>query len=594
MSKVSRRRKSRRRETGAIQILEEAFHLLRSADVACYWTYFLGAVPFAIGTLYFIADMSRSGLATRDAAFAALVMAALYFWMRYCQAKFCAGLWATLNPGQGATLSRRDHFARLAALWLLQAFHLPLLIVGAFFAIPLGWVMATQQNFSVLALTGAPSGRPLRDLLIKSIRYSHHEWAQNHAILLIFFFISLFTWLNIVVSCVLVSGFGKSFFGVENVFTLSPMAAMLNTTFFLGSFLLMQLAILPLMHATYVLRCFYADSRTSGADLLSRLAAAKEKRGRERVTDPGNGARAAVLILVFLSLSGVVGAQENETKAPSPPAAVGSAGPQSEATERFRDEIAGTLEQKKYQWQLSRRALALEGDEEKSWLSLRIKEIADSAKRLVDAAGKWLDEMIRRLMERNAAGGGKGKEPDFRFFKEISSSASLALTALILGLLVWMSFVLYRKHRSQIKTEIIDEGGSAVIDLESEDIVATQLHEDEWLRLAREQIGKGDERLAVRALFLATLAHLGDKGLLRIARFKSNRDYRTELVMRTRNLAELRRAFDENTTLFERAWYGMHQLGDGSIEYYLKNHETITSESTRGAVSAAPVPAGRK
>ncbi|HRQ89744.1 MAG TPA: DUF4129 domain-containing protein [Bacteroidia bacterium] len=122
--------------------------------------------------------------------------------------------------------------------------------------------------------------------------------------------------------------------------------------------------------------------------------------------------------------------------------------------------------------------------------------------------------------------------------------------------------------------------------MESEDIVATQLREDEWMRLAREQIEKGEERLAIRALFLATLAHLGERGLIRIYRSKSNRDYRSEVALRARSLSELRQAFDENTILFERVWYGMHRLGSGTVEGYLRNHETIVTETGKNG----PVP----
>jgi len=593
MSKVSRRTTRRRRETGALQILEEAFHLLRSADVACFWTFYLGAVPFALGMLYFVADMSRSSLAQRDAAFVAVVMAALYFWMRYTQAKFCAGLWRTLSPGAAPAASRRDRFASLAALWLLQALHLPILVIGAFFAIPLGWVIAAQQNLSVLALTQDHRGRPLRELLLKSIRFSHHEWAQNHAILLIFFFISLFTWINIVATCVLVPGFGKSLFGVENIFTLNPIAAVMNTTFILGSFMLMQLVIVPLLLATYVLRCFYADSRSSGADLLSRLATCRAKREKEQRREQGALARVPLIALAALSLAGMGMTTATPAAAAEAEAPVALERPVEDRSEQFRSEITETLEQKKYQWQLSRRALAREGDEEESWIALRINEIADSAKKLVDAAGEWFEKTMRRLMERNRSGSGN-RDPDLSFFRELSSGVSLALVGLILGLLAWLAYILYRRHRNREKVEVVDEGVSAPIDLASEDIVASQLHEDEWLRLAREQIEKGEERLAVRALFLATLAHLGDRGLLKIARFKSNRDYRSELAMRGRNLGELRRAFDENTTLFERVWYGMHRLGEGSIDFYLKNHETIARESTRAAGPALPIAGGKK
>jgi hypothetical protein len=247
--------------------------------------------------------------------------------------------------------------------------------------------------------------------------------------------------------------------------------------------------------------------------------------------------------------------------------------------ERFRDEIDATLEQKKYQWQLSRRSLEAGEDVGETWLGQRLNELAASIRELLEKVEKWMEDSIKRMFER----GGRmpGGESDGKHFQGLSSTVSVALVVVILGLLVWLAISLYRRHQGREK-EADDEGEkAAVIDLASEDIVATQLHEDEWLRLAREQIEKGEERLAIRALFLATLAHLGERGLLKIARFKSNRDYRGELLLRARSLGELRRAFDENTGLFERSWYGMHRLAEGALDFYLKNHALIGEESAR-------------
>jgi len=578
MSKVNRRKHRRPSEVGALQILEEAFHLTRSLDVKFFWVFYLGAVPFAVGLLYFVADMSRSSLAARDAAFAALGMAVLYFWMRYCQARFCAGLWETLSPGQLPKRSRREQWGSVVALWFLHSMQVPLLVVGIFFAIPLGWILATQQNFSALAMTQDLKENPLRSLLIKSIRYSHYEWAQNHGILLIFCFVSLFTWINIIATCVLVPGFGKSFFGIESIFTVSPTAAVMNTTFLFGSFLLMQLLITPLMNAAYVLRCFYAGSRSSGADLLSRLASARETRREREGSDRGSLAKVALIVLLAV-ICGSTGAfsQEMNTEIVSTPQS------ENAGAERLRTEIAETLEQKKYQWQFSRRTLASEKDKEQSWISLRLHEIADTAKKLLDAAEKWFETMMKKLMKRGMKGPDLNEGANAKFLKNLSSGVSLALVLVILGLLVWLVVSLYRKYRGKPKAEIREEGFTGVIDLESEEIVATQLREDEWMRLAREQIEKGDARLAVRALFLGTLAHLGELGMLRIARFKSNRDYRTELTLRARSQSALREAFDENTVLFESAWYGLHQLGADSVDYFLRNHEMIVRESNQSS-----------
>lgn len=585
MSKVSRRVRKKRSETGALQILEEAFHLVRSLEVRHFWIFYLGAVPFALGFLYFTADMSRSSLAERDAAFAALVMVALYFWMRYCQAKFCAGLWEALNPGNERRSGRSGQFGSLAALWFLHAFHVPLLVVGFFFVIPLGWILAAQQNFTVLALTRDHEGRPFRSILGKSVQYSHYEWAQNHGLLIILFFVSLFTWVNIIATCVLVPGFGKSLFGIESVFSLSPAAAIMNTTFLLGSFLLLQMVIAPLMHAAYVLRCFYAESRLTGADLLSRLASSRQKRQLDLTKERGRFAK-SVLIVILVTGLGVEGALTQEGTQEGK-------GGENERVEQFRQSIAETLEQKQYQWQFSRRVVEADTGEEETWIGRRMGEIAESARKILAAVEDWIEKAIKRMMERGRQDSNLDNEQSFKFFKELSSTASLVLVVVILGLLIWLAAVLYRKHRTDEKITDADEGISGVIDLTSEDIVASQLQEEEWLKLAREQIERGEERLAVRALFLATLAHLGEKGLLKIARFKSNRDYRGELGIRARGLNTLRLAFDENTTLFERVWYGLHSIGEGSVDFYLKNHETISRETGKAGRSALPVSEAR-
>src|SRR5690606_23004239 len=151
--------------------------------------------------------------------------------------------------------------------WCLQAFFAPLVLLGLFLAIPIGWIVAALENSSVLALTRDGGTRPFRSLVGDSLRYSHFEWAQNHGILVIFFFVFVFSWMNLIGTCLMVPMFAKSFFGIETVFALNPIAAVLNTTFLLGSLLLTWMVISPMMLAAYTLRCFYAESRVTGADL---------------------------------------------------------------------------------------------------------------------------------------------------------------------------------------------------------------------------------------------------------------------------------------------------------------------------------------
>src|SRR5258706_15464482 len=78
------------RESGraGLDLIEEATHQLRAASAATLLMYYLGAIPFVLGFLYFWADMSPSPFANRHLAQAALAMAALFIWMKFCQAWF--------------------------------------------------------------------------------------------------------------------------------------------------------------------------------------------------------------------------------------------------------------------------------------------------------------------------------------------------------------------------------------------------------------------------------------------------------------------------------------------------------------------------
>ena len=355
----------------------------------------------------------------------------------------------------------------------------------------------------------------------------------------------------------------------------------MNTTFLLGTFLLTQLVIGPLFTATYTLRCFYAESRTSGSDLLSRLESCRAKRGEEERRERVTLGRVAVIALLAATVFGgtPLGAEEAKPEEAATPL----------VEERLREEITETLEQKKYQWQLSRQ-LDEEAVQEKSWLAQRLEEIAASVKEVLKDLGEWIEEMMRELFRRRMIAPG-GDKTDWKWMEGLSSTASIALVVGVLALLVWLSILLYRRYRGREETLSADDSGGQAIDLESEEIVATQLHEDEWLKLAREQIEKGEERLAIRALYLATLAHLGERGLLKIARFKSNRDYRRELELRARSLAELRRAFEANTALYERTWYGLHRPAPGAVDEFLRNHAVIRDTAVTAA-EERPAPAG--
>ena len=100
--------------------------------------------------------------------------------------------------------------------------------------------------------------------------------------------------------------------------------------------------------------------------------------------------------------------------------------------------------------------------------------------------------------------------------------------------------------------------GAEVLNLASEDVTADQATEDVWLAMAARLIEAGDLRLAMRGLYLAVLANLGEGGLITVHRARSNLDYQRELARRARGNTGLLETFRELVAVFERTWYGEH------------------------------------
>jgi len=112
-------------------------------------------------------------------------------------------------------------------------------------------------------------------------------------------------------------------------------------------------------------------------------------------------------------------------------------------------------------------------------------------------------------------------------------------------------------------------------DLADENVAADQLPEDGWIKLGRELLGRGELRLALRAFYFASLAHLAARNLLTIAKFKSNRDYERELGRRGHALPNMLSLFGENVSVFDRSWYGLHDVDTEMVGRFLTNVEKI-------------------
>ena len=544
----------RQQGKGAIELIEEATQLLRTAPAAVWASYYLGTLPFVLGLLYFWADTSRDPFANQHLTAAALGMALLFLWMKFWQAVFARKLRALISvePAAPWNFSRgRRVFLAQAVLQPSGLFLLPLSLLPV---LPFAWVYAFYQNLTAL---DDGEAAPLRRLFKKSCRQAALWPRQNHVGLAILLGFGFYVFLNWATVCFVLPGLAKMVFSVESVFARSG-ASLLNTTFFAAMFGLTYLSVDPIAKAVYVLRCFYGESLESGEDLKAEL--------KQFVFQTKPIAASILLALTLAGAARLNGAEAPPPTAPDSGRQVSQAGISPPALDRAINEV---IQQRKYTWRMPREKVEAK-DAEKGIIGRFFERVKNLLRKWYVAMRDWLEEFLRKLFkgERSSAGGsGYGWIVALQFL----------LYALVAAVVIALLFLLYRvlrgrrPHTAPIQSEAIQSGP----DLADENVGADQLPEDGWIKLARELLERGELRLAVRAFYLATLAHLAGRNLISLAKFKSNRDYERELRRRGHSFPDLLSAFGETVSVFDRIWYGLHEVSSELVQQFAANVERI-------------------
>jgi hypothetical protein len=545
MNRAAKRRAGR----PALALIEEATHLLRTAPAGVLLSYYVGSIPCVLWLLYFWADMSRGAFARDRLLEAALGVAVSYLWMKCWHAVFAAKLRAhlLLEPEDRWTL------ARVMRLILIQAAVQP---VGLFLRplaaqvlIPYVWTYSFFQNVGVLG-DGTRAG--LGEIVREAARQAGLWQRQAHAALLSIFLFMLFVWFDI---CILV-GFApmllKMFFGIETVFSRNPMA-MLNTTTFAATLAGTYLCVDPIRKALFVLRCFHGSSLKSGEDLRVEL---------KTIGKIGRTTLAAILVFCML-FGGPLAAGRAAEPAPQP---------RVESTE-LNSALDRVLQRREYAWRLPRGAEVGEAAQ-KGWFITFFEGLWNKLIRTVKQVFKWIGKVwdwLRKAFDREP----RPRESTERGGINWSATARWTLILLIAALVIILGVLLWRWRQGRRAEVAIAQPMIAVPDLNEESVTADQLPEDGWLQMARDLMQRGELRLALRAFYLAGLAHLGHRELIRIARHKSNRDYDRELRRRARGNSDLLSAFDSNLLVFEAAWYGEHAVTSETLGGFSQNLERI-------------------
>src|SRR5882762_1082239 len=183
----------RRSDKSAFELIEEAVHLLRQSPADVLATYYLGALPFVLGLLFFWADMSRNAFAPRMLVGGALGLAVLFVWMKAWQAVFARQLRALASNRPVPSMTLRRWMRILFTQSVLQPFGLFLLPLALLVFLPFGWAYAFFQNVTALD----EGEEPGIGVLMNKARRQATLWPrQNHVAMLIMAGFAFFVFVN--------------------------------------------------------------------------------------------------------------------------------------------------------------------------------------------------------------------------------------------------------------------------------------------------------------------------------------------------------------------------------------------------------------
>jgi hypothetical protein len=595
------KRKSRDRGgKPAVEILEEATHLLR-ANASLLAPYYFGSLPFILGLLYFWTDMSTGADAWRRCSEASWGLTLLFIWMKTWQSLYARRLLERIKGEASRDWGLRRMMRAAAIQTTIQPWSILILPIAFIIMLPFPQAFAFFQNASLM---GSGDEANLRVVVQKSWRQASLWPMQNTLILwltspfllalaALFIFVlvpvsssfnpgasvefllivaavvvvplcpfGMVTALNIGMALLLLPWLLKVLFGVETIFSISQTHIM-NNTFFAVVCSLTYLCLDPLLKACYCLRCFYGDSLQTGEDLKVEL--------RSYVRPESIVVLVLAIFLAFGSLSKVL-AQSSTTGNPWEDTVV--------SARRLDSAIESVIHYPEYSWRMPR-----ERPPDIAHSRTAFHDFLDSVIGILRTGWNYVKDglakvwnFIMDILSRIIPSLPKPEKPNSNWtsFSRALIIIPLVCIVLVLAFLAWRAW----KDRRP-RTVAADVSVGPIPDITREDVDATALPEEDWLNLARELIGKGELRLALRALYLATLACLARQELITIAKYKSDREYELELRRRSHTQPHLAGVFAENRAFFESAWYGLHEVTPGIMDRFLRNQERIRDDAQR-------------
>lgn len=537
---------------GALALLERAVFMLRRSNGAALAAYYLGSLPFVMALLYFWSDMSRNPFASWYTAPAAFGLAVLFVWMKVWHVRYCRMLWHALEGTAPHPWPWRRLLSVVSRQTALHASAMVVLPLAMLTAVPLAWVYAFYQNLSVLEDVHT---KTLRTIVRKAIDQAVLWPGQNHLMLAVVLLFGSIVLLNLRTGMLLLPYLVKWLLGVDSVFTLSGVH-LLNTTYLAILFAVAYLLIDPIIKAVYVLRCFYGTAQFGGDDLRAALRPFLQT--------------TLLLLLVFgQCLPSAANPDSQPLQAKDERVMVD----QRAGARKLDRAIETTLQQRRFAWRLPEPEDPVQQPEQ-NWLAQTLSWIGDTLRPVYQTVSGWIKDFfgwIKKILPDPKLSRSESAQNWSRPIRIIFYLIGIGLICiLIFSIVRWLI-----RRRSKAEPHIdIDTASS--IDIDDDHVTADELPADEWLSMADNLISEKAYHRALRALYLSILALLADQQRLVIARYKSNRDYISELSRRAHVEPELLKAFRWCVYHFERSWYGLHPVTLSRIDQFKNVRERIS------------------
>ena len=534
----------RKHYPSAIRIIEEAVHLLRSAPGSLLAAYYLGSAPFVLGLMYFWADMSRSANAAEHRTAAALSLAFLYIWMKFWQTVFTHQVRVHMTGETPCRWSWRRITSIVATQSLIQSTRFIVLAIAGVLLIPYGFCYAFYQNVAAHAEEGSQT---VKSTTKWAWRQSGLWPRQNHLLIAIFWIFGFVIFLNISFATYIIPQMAKTMFGIESTFTLSGKWVLLNTTYWIAMLGITYLCLDPFIKTVYVLRCFYGSALKSGEDLKQDL---------HRILTDGKKLAMGMVIMILCAAPFTSLAEQPSMVTPG----------------ELDRSIEETLGRREFAWRMPRETISGEEQEANGPIAAAIRWLLNVLGKGIRILEKWITLFIDWLQNQMQGSHKKSLSSNNSWM----TSVRIVLIILLLLFLAVLTFVFFRIRRR--RTGIIQAavtGPVSLPDLNDEGTRADDLSANRWRVLAEELTAKGELRLAMRALYLATLAYLAEHQMITIEMYKSNREYERELRRRAHEREELLVIFSKCLNSFERVWYGMYRISRADFDDFSANQKRI-------------------